>query len=59
MNIFYIMNEACNDGIPESKSNVYRIGDRVVDLGRHRLVSAEGRQANNATGKTLEEGLST
>lgn len=58
MIILYIMNEVCDDGISESESDVHRIGDRVVDLGWYRLVSPEGRQTNNAVGKTFEEGLS-
>ena len=51
------MNEAYNDGIPESESNVHRLGDCSADMGRNSLVSSEDRQATNRTREPLEKGI--
>ena len=58
MNVQYIMNEAYNDGIPESESDVHRLGDRSSHMGRNCLVSFEDRQATNAVREPFEKGIS-
>ena len=59
MNDQHIMNEAYNDGFPESESDVHRLGDRPAHLGRDRLVPHADRQATHAIGESFEKGVST
>jgi len=57
MIVQHIMNEACNDGIPESKSDVHRLVDRSPHLGRNCLVPHKDRQATNAIREPFEKGV--
>ena len=52
------MNEAYNDGIPESESNVYRLDDHSAYLGRDCVVFVEDRQTTHVAGKPIEKGIS-
>jgi hypothetical protein len=58
MNVQHVMSEACNDGIPESESDVHRLSYRPADMGRDCLISVADRQATNAVGEPFEKGIS-